>query len=131
MKLQSGTRRLKAILFVDDDPDVRKAFERLVTAHGLHVDLASNGEEAIEAAGEKPYAVIIADYQMPGLSGPELVARLRKIQPNACFMLITGHTDLAMQSCRVPGVSLVISKPWDPDALLVLLGVNPRKAETG
>jgi CheY-like chemotaxis protein len=131
MQLQSGTRPLKAILFVDDDPEVRNAFERLVTAHGLHVDLASNGEEALESARERPYAVIVADCQMPGLSGPELVARLRKIQPNACFMLITGHTDLAVQSCRVPGVSLVISKPWDSDALLALLGVNRKKAETG
>lgn len=128
MQPQSGARPLRTVLFVDDDPEVRAAFARLVGAHGLEVDLASNGEEALSAAGQKAYAVIITDHQMPGLSGADLVARLRELQPRARLMLVTGYCDLAVQSCRVPGVSLVISKPWDPDALLSLLGVAPAAA---
>jgi two-component system response regulator RegA len=130
MQPQSGARPLRPVLFVDDDPEIRNAFRRLVSAHGLDVDLASNGEEALQAARAKSYAIIVTDHQMPGgPSGPELVARLREQQPQARLMLVTGHSDLAVESCRVPGISLVISKPWDPDALLTLLGVDRSVAE--
>lgn len=124
MKHESGARALRSILFVDDDPVVRNAFQRLVSAHGFEVDLASDGEEALQAASKKAFAVIVTDHQMPGVSGADLVARLRAVQPRARLVLVTGYCDLAVQSCRVPGVSLVISKPWDPDALLALLGVH-------
>jgi two-component system C4-dicarboxylate transport response regulator DctD len=128
MPHESGARPLRSILFVDDDPEVRNAFQRLVSAHGMVVDLASNGEEALQATSTKAYAVIVTDHQMPGLSGVELVARLRAVQPQARLVLVTGYCDLAVQSCRVPGVSLVISKPWDPNALLALLGVHQSMA---
>lgn len=130
---QSGTRSTKPILFVDDDPAVRSAFKRLASAHGFSVDVAPNGDEGLKAARERAYSVIVTDHRMPGLCGSELVARFRALQPEASLILVTGYSDLAVESCRVPGLFVVISKPWDNNALLTLLhaGARQRILETG
>jgi two-component system, NtrC family, nitrogen regulation response regulator GlnG len=109
------------VLFADDDPEVRAAFARTARSSGWVVDLAADGEEALGLAAERSYVVVATDHQMPKLCGEELVARLRELQPKAAFVMVTGHSELAVASTRTPGVLVVISKPWNNEVLLSIL----------
>lgn len=122
----SRTRLRARVLFVDDDPLVRAAFERVVTPEGWQVDLAATGEHALALARENLYGVMVSDHSLPGMSGPELISALSQLQPNAGLIMVTAHSDLAVASCRLPGLFVVISKPWDNDALLALLSASVR-----
>jgi two-component system, sensor histidine kinase and response regulator len=56
------------VLFADDDRSVREALARTLRQHGLLVDLAADGAEALTLAREYRYALVATDYRMPGLS---------------------------------------------------------------
>src|SRR5579884_2574582 len=86
------------VLLVDDEGAVLAALRRnLVTRFDVHV--CHSGEEAVAALaapGATPFAVLISDMQMPGLSGADLLSRAREIAPATTRMLLTGHSDLGM-----------------------------------
>lgn len=65
------------ILFVDDEPSFARVVRRVLTARGYDVDLAATPEEAIAATRRHGYALIIADYHLPGMTGLVLLDRLR------------------------------------------------------
>ncbi len=109
--------RTSRVLFVDDDTQARSAFARALRLRGFIVDLASDGEDALSLANGFPYALVAADQQMPGMSGLELIERLRPLQPEARFALVTGQHDAARRGATVPDL-LVISKPWQEGALV-------------
>jgi YesN/AraC family two-component response regulator len=63
---------------------------------------------------------------MPEMTGEQLIARLREQQPNASYIVMSGHCDFAVAACRTPGVSVVISKPWDDETLRTILSACTR-----
>lgn len=82
------------ILFVDDEPNVLQAFERLLrkqfeceTAVGPEL-----GMQAIEQRG--PFAVVVADLRMPGMNGNQFLTAVRKITPDTVRIMLTGQADL-------------------------------------
>ncbi|MFN0177654.1 MAG: ATP-binding protein [Gemmatimonadales bacterium] len=85
-------------LVVDDEPAIRVAIRRALERHGWVVDEAADGSEAwlrLQVGGRPAdYAVIVTDLRMPGLSGIELVERLRIEHPSlaARTIVITGDT---------------------------------------
>ncbi len=115
------------VLFVDDDPVVLRAFERTVRRGGFVVDLADNADSALRLARKNSYAVIVADHHMPQMTGEQLIARLKPYQPHASYVVVTGHSDLAVAACKTPGLFVVISKPWDQDTLLNVLTACERR----
>ena len=65
------------MLHVDDDPGVRRAVERTLSAAGFSVTGAADGEEGLAAAQRSRFALVILDVELPGLSGFEVCERLR------------------------------------------------------
>ncbi|MGC4087923.1 MAG: EAL domain-containing protein [Polyangiaceae bacterium] len=112
---------LARVLFVDDDREVRDALARSLRRQGLIVDLAADGAEALTLASEYPYAVIATDQRMPGISGIDLVQRIRAIQPDATFLMVTGAFEEVASVTRMPFVSAVLPKPWNDDKLVSLV----------
>ncbi len=109
------------VLFVDDDVVTRRAFARALRAQGFIVDLAENGREALALASEYPYALVATDHEMPGITGKELIKRLRDLQPDSKFAVVTGLLD-AVEECRdLPEVSAILVKPWRSGELLELV----------
>lgn len=121
------------VLFVDDEPAARAAFARSVRSSGLAVETVSSGKEAIERATERAYAVIATDVCMPGIDGVSLIHRLRPIQPNASFVIVTGLPDADRYCATLPdGVAVsVITKPWDQRELVRVLhdAINRQPAD--
>lgn len=105
------------ILFVDDDPNLLAAFRRNYRKQ-FDFDTAQGGEEAIRLLrGSGPYAVIVADMNMPGMNGIELLESVRKLSPDTVPLMLTGNADqlTAAESVNRGGVFRFLSKPCPPD----------------
>ncbi len=82
------------VLCVDDDAQVLAAFQRGLGQH-YPVDIALGGAQGLEQmAREGPFAVIISDYQMPGMNGLEFLRQVREQAPDAVRVLLTGQADM-------------------------------------
>ena len=100
------------ILVVDDEPMVRALIARALTDEGYEVVVVANGRAALEAArGAKAgFDLIITNSYMPGLSGPELVARVREDFPNLPIL----HVDDATRRGRIPPLPSDIPTLYKP-----------------
>lgn len=107
------------VLFVDDDERVGKAFAKSARSQGYEIDVAYGAAEALRRVHDRAYAVIATDYRMPGCDGISLVEELRRSQPDATYMLVTGHCNLglALRAVNQNGFSYVLTKPWDTNEL--------------
>ncbi len=82
------------ILFVDDDANLLAACERNFRRQ-FRLDTAEGGEaglKKLDAAG--PYAVVVADRQMPGMDGIQFLSLVRQKAPDTVRLMLTGHADL-------------------------------------
>jgi CheY-like chemotaxis protein len=105
------------ILVVDDDTQVRAVAVNLLEEFGYGVVEASGGAEALRLLGEgERFDLLLTDYAMPGMTGTELVARARALEPALGVLLMTGYADAAaLPSEGVP----VLRKPFALDELRV------------
>ncbi|WP_419784934.1 ABC transporter substrate binding protein [Pseudodesulfovibrio sp.] len=107
------------ILFVEDDEDQLYTTPRLLRVMGQRVTAIGDPEEAAQLVAEDPTAfdLIISDYDMPGLSGTELAARVSLVAPDLPIILISGREDAMAAAVGLPGIRQVIIKPYDKDDL--------------
>ena len=113
-----------AILTVDDDPPVSAAVARDLRArYGAdhRILRAQSGAEALDLIGrlilrDQPLALVASDQRMPGMTGIELLARVRELAPEAKLLLLTAYadTDVAIQAINDIGLDHYLLKPWDP-----------------
>ncbi len=89
------------ILIVDDRPDQRLAYRAMLEDLGAPIVTAASGEEALRLALEGPFAVILLDVRMPGMSGFETASLLRQHRHTcrAPLLFVTSHAD-EVQSAR-------------------------------
>jgi PAS domain S-box-containing protein len=102
-------------LVVDDEPDIADTIRELLEREGFSVTVASDGGSALKALDYQEFDVVLSDLRMPGVSGPELYARLREIRPNKVSRIafVTGDTlgssmDLFLRESGRP----VLEKPF-------------------
>ena len=83
---------MAAILIVEDDPRVRNLLYDLFSDwHVCHV--AAAAEQALAYLEDEPYDVVLTDISMPGLSGVELLSRVRQRHPDVPVIIISGIDD--------------------------------------
>ncbi len=78
------------ILIVDDEQLVRKALSRYLSRVGYSVEVAEDGNCAIEKLGEKPYDLVLTDLKMPNLDGRELLTLMAERYPDIPKIVLTG-----------------------------------------
>ena len=105
------------ILIVDDEVQVASALRRLFRREGFAVEVAFNGEEALQKLVTFDPDLVISDFRMKGMNGAELLERVFRVAPRAVRILLSGHADLWSSSptSSAQAVSHFISKPWDDD----------------
>ena len=113
----------KHVLVIDDESAVRKIICENLKLSGFSVSAASDGDQGLEMIdAAHPPGVIITDIIMPGKSGLEVIAVLRKDYPSIRIIAISGGgrvkaTDDLLEKARELGADAVLSKPFDLDEL--------------
>jgi two-component system response regulator MprA len=82
------------ILVVDDEPAVRRALERALRLDSYEVDLAANGEQALDVLAQRPADAVILDVAMPGIDGLEVCRRLRAAGDRTPILMLTARDSI-------------------------------------
>ena len=108
-----------SILIVDDDRGQRNLLETFLRAQGYQTRTAASGEEALEILETGPFAMMISDVRMPGMSGIETLRRVRQKHPTLPVLLVTAFADIrsAVAAMRDGAVNY-LAKPIDLDELI-------------
>ena len=116
------------VLVVEDDPRLRGVLTRGLEANGYFVDAVDNGAEALDFVAAYDYAVVILDWRMPGLTGLEVVERIRGRGEGAAVLMLTA---LDAPAERVAGLDAgaddYLVKPFDFDELLARVRALQRR----
>lgn len=111
------------VLLVDDEVEVLMAYQRNLFKH-YNVKLATSGAEALNVIqDEGPFAVVLSDYNMPGMTGIELLSEIKEIAPDTTRLIITGYADVsvAVKSVNEGKVFRFLTKPITTDNLLLVI----------
>jgi DNA-binding NtrC family response regulator len=110
------------VLVVDDDIGDADALRDLLQQDGLLVDVAPSTEEAIACFRRETYGVVLADLQLPGESGIDLVKTLRTEAPATAVVVLTGHASVstAVSALKLGAVDY-LKKPVNPSQLRKLV----------
>ncbi|MEO8216278.1 MAG: response regulator [Acidobacteriota bacterium] len=100
-------------LVVDDDPQIRRLLERILSRDHFAVEEASDGVEALEKIEQHSFDVILLDLMMPRMDGFEVVRRLQSMAPELTrrTIVITAFPEKAYEA--LGKICKVVSKPFD------------------
>ena len=112
----------KRLLVVDDEPPVLRLVARILATENYEVSTAENGEAAIRLLQKPGLGIVdllVTDLMMPGMSGRELAAIVRKSHPDVRVLYVTGFADTLFKGLQElgPGESF-IEKPFGAEGLL-------------
>jgi signal transduction histidine kinase/CheY-like chemotaxis protein len=118
----------EVVLVVEDEADVRRMAERILSKGGYSVIGTSGGEEALEVCrdSDQPVDLLLTDVIMPGMLGTELVEQIRPIRPDLGVVFMSGysHEVLAPEALAEENGTAFIEKPFNAGELLhVVRGV--------
>jgi signal transduction histidine kinase/CheY-like chemotaxis protein/HPt (histidine-containing phosphotransfer) domain-containing protein len=117
------------VLVVDDDPTMRWLSQRQLQQAGLVVDVAENGEVALEMLSAAPYRLLLTDCHMPRMDGVALTHAIRRsadpvLRAIPIIGLTADVTATQRQRCRDAGMSDVLTKPLSRERLLRTLSTH-------
>lgn len=110
----------KRILYVDDEVNLLSSFRSLMRKEDFETFLLQDStliEEMLEKSG--PFAVVLSDQRMPGLTGTELLETVANTHPETLKILVTGYSDYdeMIRAINNGGISHYIAKPWKDEEL--------------
>lgn len=102
-------------LVVEDDPAIRKLVEKILQRIGMEIDLAQDGNIAMEKLGAGDYTVVILDLMLPEANGYEIIDFIKQRGTNTPVAVVSAVSQQALTKLDLDVVKLVISKPFDVD----------------
>ncbi len=108
------------ILFVDDEENILAAFRRHLR-NIFKIDTALNGIDGLEKLTTSgPFAVVVADLQMPGMDGIQFLSEVKERSPETVRIMLTGHADLqkAIEAVNEGNIFRFLTKPSTPEVLI-------------
>ena len=110
------------LLLVDDEENFLRSTKKRLEVRNFNVITVNNGTDAIAAARKTPIDVALVDLKMPGISGEETLAALKKEHELLEVIILTGHgsIDSAIETTKM-GAYLYLQKPCDLERLLEVL----------
>ncbi len=110
-----------SVLLVDDDPAVRRSVARRLRQAGIQVSEAADGVEALAQYDKHRHSLVVLDFDMPRLDGPETQARLLAMDPNVRVVFATGYADPERAAAaRIRGALALLEKPYNLETLIRL-----------
>lgn len=102
------------VLIVDDQPGIRRLLLEVFTDEGYEVNVATNGNEALEQAKETKPAVILMDMKMPGMDGIDALKELKEIGLAERVIMMTAYGELELVTkAKELGAFAYVTKPFD------------------
>jgi two-component system, NtrC family, response regulator AtoC len=112
-------KRKANILVVDDEPAMRLLVTSILKGEGHEVTAAANGEEALQLTTNRHYHLVITDLKMPGMSGVDLLERIKQEDPETAVLLLTafGTVEGAVDAMRKGATHYLLKPLANPDEL--------------
>jgi response regulator RpfG family c-di-GMP phosphodiesterase len=109
----------RTLLLVDDEANILSTLQRSLRRENYRILLARSGTEALDILAINPVQVVVSDHRMPGMSGVELLSRVRDLYPNTARIILSGYADITTLTDAINHGAIwkYISKPWQPDDL--------------
>ncbi len=116
----------RRVLVVDDDRDFSQSLADLLCVRGHDASAASSAKEALCASATGEFDAFVVDVKMPEIDGLACLRELRKNNPGAGVIMVTGFDVVDFQhSASIGGALKVLQKPVDVEELLRLLEDGP------
>jgi DNA-binding NtrC family response regulator len=117
--------RIRNVLLVDDDADLRLALELALEAAGYSVAAAASAEEALAVQRRRPAEVLVTDIFMPDGDGFEVIERFQREFPDTRIVVVSGGGKRTKRDylavAQLMKVDATLQKPFEVEALLETL----------
>jgi DNA-binding NtrC family response regulator len=122
LQLKQKKSGMSRILVIDDERSIRNTLKDILEYEKYEVDLAEDGQKAIEKVKTAEYDIVLCDIKMPGMDGIEVLEHLTAMTPDTPVVMISGHgnIDTAVESIK-KGAFDYIEKPLDLNRLLITI----------
>lgn len=119
---QVGQIREATLLVVDDAPFFRRLLADLLSDRGFKVIQAASGPEVIDLISRQEIDAVLSDIEMPGMNGPELLRRVKRLHPEIPVVMISSHHDFqAAREVLRDGALEYLTKPLDEAELFAAI----------
>ncbi|MFH2053407.1 MAG: sigma-54 dependent transcriptional regulator [bacterium] len=110
------------VLIIDDERNIRRTFQMVLSSEGFAVDLAETGEDGLARCRDHRPDVVVLDVRLPGMDGLEVLKRLHAADPDLPVIMISGHGTIAtaVEATRL-GAFDFVEKPLSKERLLVAI----------
>lgn len=110
------------VLIIDDEPSVADALKTILEDHGYETALAHTGGAGLELWAAQRFDLTITDYQLPDMSGLDVLAAMRGCAVACPVLIITAYTSPELRAMAAERGALdVLSKPFLPSDILALV----------
>jgi PAS domain S-box-containing protein len=110
------------VLVIDDEQRIRDACNRMLTEEGFEVACASNGEDGLQLIQEAHFDIILLDLMMTGLSGFDVLTRVKSLHPDTVVIVITGYATIEHSiEAMKKGAFDFLPKPFSPQDLRLVV----------
>ena len=110
---------MPSVAIVDDEEGIRKALSRLLRASGLDAESYANGQDFLDAAAAYRPDCVVLDLHMPGMSGLQVLRKLKAAGQRLSIVVITAHDEPeTRERCIDAGACAYLRKPLEDRLLL-------------
>ena len=120
-----------AVVLVDDEDMILTSIRTLLMLESdYEVEAFTNPLDAVRHLENHTVDVIVSDFLMPGMTGIQLLAKAKELQPEATRVLLTGHADKssAIQAINQVALFQYLEKPWDNTQILLVIQQGVERA---
>jgi DNA-binding NtrC family response regulator len=119
------------VLVVDDEFDFVTALVERLQLRSIEAEGVMRGSDALQLIGEKEFDIVLLDVKMPGLSGLEVIKRIKQDHPNMHVIMLTGHGSAEVaEEGMTAGAFDYLMKPVDIDKLVSIFKKASATEET-
>ncbi|MBT8358638.1 MAG: response regulator [Desulfobacterales bacterium] len=116
--VKTGGALKKKVLFVDDESNILKSYNRMLRKMPWQIFTALSGEKALELLNKETMDIIITDIKMPNMHGIDLVKNIRKIDTNIPIVICSGYHGMKEDdNMRFYDIAAFLEKPLEADIL--------------
>jgi len=125
-----------SILIIDDEERFAAMLAKRLLLRGYGSTVMHNGESGLEALRQHAFRIVVLDLRLPGISGEEVLDRVKREQPDLPVIILTGHgNDKERELCMRLNAHAFLNKPVDLSCLVKMfeqiLAANPAPSLRG